>query len=659
MAKHRQLAAIMFTDIEGYSAIMQENEARALLMKKRHRTILHREHEHYNGRIIQYYGDGSLSIFKSVVDAVTCAFIMQRSFRQRPVVPVRIGLHSGDIVFDENDIFGDGVNIASRIETLGVPGSVLFSEKVREELSNHPEYETTSVGLYQFKNIKDKIEVFAVKHRELNVPEKNSLVGKLEPGENQNVENNYVQSLHPANSKSIAVLPFINLSNDPDQEYFSEGISEEILNSLSKIDDLRVASRSSSFQFSGKNINLTDVKEKLGVSTIMHGSIRKQDRRLRLMVQLTNVEDGFQLWSEKYDRDMDDVFAIQDEIALAITEKLKGTLLGNDKTLIKKNKTPNVEAYEFYLKGRFHMNKRGASILSAIHYYEQAIELDPEFALAYTGYADANLMAAFYALVPPSNVLKKVRNAAEKALHLNNTSAEAYCTMGCLFNCLEWNWKEADQNYLRSIELNPKYPQVHFWYGSFFLAWVKGDFLGAIAHGRLAIELEPFSPIALGMYSSLLYSIGEFQEAIIYAEKGIEAEPDSFICSLYKGLSLLALNKFEEGIKVLEQLSQISNRFHLAQNALVISYCMAWKFKKAEELMLQLKERARNEYIAYTLTAISLAYLEELDQAFDLFDKALAEHEPLLLSLKYQNWVPASLKEDSRYHELLKKIDYP
>src|SRR4051812_7120699 len=155
MAKHRQLAAIMFTDIEGYSAIMQDNEARAILLKNRHRSILHREHQQYNGRIIQYYGDGSLSVFKSVVNAVACAFAMQRSFRQKPVVPVRIGLHSGDIIFDDNDIFGDGVNIASRIETLGTSGSVLFSDKIREELINHPEFKAVSVGSYHFKNIKD------------------------------------------------------------------------------------------------------------------------------------------------------------------------------------------------------------------------------------------------------------------------------------------------------------------------------------------------------------------------------------------------------------------------------------------------------------------------------------------------------------------------
>jgi TolB-like protein/class 3 adenylate cyclase/Tfp pilus assembly protein PilF len=658
MPKNRQLAAIMFSDIEGYTSIMQENEKKAIALRNRYREILQRRHENFKGRIIQYYGDGTLSIFPSAINAVACALAMQQEFRRKPIVPVRMGIHSGDIIFDEEQVVGDGVNIASRVESLGIAGSVLLSDKIQDELKNHPEFDTVSIGSFQFKNVERIIEVFALKHHGLVAPASPSLEGKL--ASKNNVPVSKTRQVSPGSfEKSIAVLPFINLSSDPDQEYFSEGVGEEILNSLSKLEDLKVASRSASFQFSGRNIDLNEVKNKLGVSTVLHGSIRKQGQRLRLMVQLINVEDGFHLWSEKYDRDLDDVFAIQDEIALAITEKLKGTLLEQDRALITKTQTHNVEAYKLFLKGRFHMNKRGASILIAIHCFQLAIDLDPEFALAHVGYADANMMAGFYALLPPGEVVQKARKAAQTALQLAPDSCEPYCSLGCLYTCFEWNWKAAEKYFLRSFEINPKYAQAHFWYGSLYLAWAKGDFLGAITHGRIAVELEPLSPIALGMYGSILYSVGQFQESIQYCKQGIEQEADSFSCHLFMGMSYLAHHEFEKGLEVLEQLSRLTNRFHLAENALIIGYCMAWKFKKARELMQELRIRQAHEYVAFTLTGVALAHLDELDEAFICLEKAFAEREPLLLALKYQSWIPDSLKADPRYNELLKKIGFP
>ena len=299
MSQSRQLAAIMFTDIEGYTAIMQQNEQQALSLRKRHREVLQKEHTQYNGRIIQYYGDGTLSIFQSAIQAVQCAVAMQQAFCQPPPVPLRIGLHIGDVIFDDDQVVGDGVNLASRIESLGMAGCVLISDRVKEEIRNHPELKTVSVGSYQFKNIERRVEVFALDHEGLIIPKPYSLKGKTKEKESSN---DHADGKHT--SKSIAVLPFVNMSNDPDQEYFGEGIAEEILNSLVHLKDLKVAGRTSSFQFKGRNIDLREVGQKLGVSSVLEGSVRKQGNRLRVTAQLINVEDGFHLWSERYDRDM-------------------------------------------------------------------------------------------------------------------------------------------------------------------------------------------------------------------------------------------------------------------------------------------------------------------------------------------------------------------
>ena len=644
MAQRRELVGIMFTDIEGYSAIMQQDEGRAIQFREQHRQVLEREHAVFHGKIVQFYGDGSLSTFQSAVEAVQCAVAMQQAFRKLEM-PVRMGVHIGDVIFNEEQVIGDGVNLTSRIESLGIPGSVLISDKVKDEIVNHPDLKSISMGFYQFKNIDRPVEVFAINHESLVLPPPGSLKGKVK------------EKKFPG--KSIAVLPFINMSNEPDEDYFGDGFAEEILNSLSALKDLKVAGRTSAFQFNRKNTDIREIGEKLGVNTVLEGSVRKQGKRLRVTVQLINVEDGFHLWSEKYDRNTDDIFAIQDEVASAVTEKLKVTLLDNDKVRIKKTPTKNTEAYELYLKGRFYVNKRGASIATGIHYFERAIAMDPNFALAHTGYADANLMAAFYGLVPPKQVIYKAKQAAETALALDPTLCEPYCSLGCYYTCFDWNWEEGEKNFRKSLELNSKYAQAHFWYGSLFLAWVRGDFFGAEKHGKIAVELEPLSPICHGMYGSILHTAGKYKEAIEACKKGIELDPYSFNCHLFLGWSYLSLKQYKEALQTFEYLASISNKHHFSQNSLILAYCTIWRFDKARALMQELKDRASREFISPTVTALSAAYLDELDEAFKYLEKGYESRDAMMLSLRYEHWVPDMMREDPRFGKMLDRIGFP
>jgi len=652
MNQHRQLAAIMFTDIEGYSAIMQQNEQQAITLKNRHRQILQEQHKLCHGSIVQYYGDGTLSIFQSAVEAVECALAMQQAFRQQPMVPVRIGLHMGDVIFDDEQLFGDGVNLASRIESLGVPGSVLMSDRVHEEIINHPEFKTYSVGAYHLKNIARKIEVFALDHEGLVKPAPDTLKGKTDEKKKPRL-----RTFPKSPSKSIAVLPFVNMSNDPEQQYFSDGVAEEIINSLSNLKDLKVAGRTSSFQFNGRNVDLREVGEKLGVSTVLEGSVRKQGNRLRITIQLIKAEDGFHLWSEKYDRSMDDIFAIQDEIAKAITEKMKVTLMEKSRNKIKKPTTQNTEAYELYLKGRFYVNRRGASIITGISYLQQAIELDPDFALAHTGYADANLMAGLYGLLPPKEVMYKAKESAETALKLDPTLCEPYCSLGTYY-CYEWNRAAAEKNFLKSIELNPRYAQAHLWYGLNYLTWMKGDFAKAEEHGRIAIKLEPLSAICYGIYAQIQHAAGKFEEALVTCKTGLELDAGSFLCRLYEGYSHLFLQHYEEALQIFDQLMQHTNKHNFTHGALVMTHCKMGNFEKARILLDELKERAKTEYIVCTVIGIAASWLNEnLEEVFKYLEKGYREHDPMLLSLKYEHWIPETLKADPRYQALLNKME--
>ncbi len=655
MLHHRQLAAILFTDIEGYPGVMQQSEQQASNLKARHREVVEHAHKQSNGRIIQYYGDGTLSIFQSAVQAVKCALSMQQVFCKPPHVPVRMGLHIGDIIVDYEQVLGDGVNHASRIESLGVAGCVLLSDKVNDEIRNHPELKTISVGIYQLKSIDRPVEVFALNHDGLVRPKPDSLKGKT-----SEKKETIPKLARKIPSKSVAVLPFVNISNDPEQDYFSTGIAEEILNSLSNIKDLKVAGRTSSPQYNRENVGLREIGEKLGVKTILEGSVRKQGNRLRIMVQLVNVSDGFHIWSQKYDRSMEDIFAIQDEVALAVTEKLKVTLLEKDRARITKNHTKNTEAYEIYLKGRFHMNRRGGSIMTGIHCFQLAIDLDPRFALAYSGYADANLMAAIYGLVLPRQVAHKAKQAAETALQLDPHLSEPYCSLGLYHTIFEWNWAEAEKNFNSCLDLNPGYTQVHYCLGLYYLTWVKHDMAAAEKHGRIAVELEPLSSICNGIYGAILLSAGKLKEALAACLTGIELDANSFICHLYKGWCYVAMHQLDEATQCFSHMIKVSRGHHFSMIALIITNCFKGNLEEAKVLLNELKSRPPTEHVGYALVALSVAFLGDVDEAIDCLEKAYEDRDPVLLSLKYNNMmVPPALRAEPRFQALLEKIGYP
>ncbi|MFT6321364.1 MAG: TolB-like protein/class 3 adenylate cyclase, partial [Granulosicoccus sp.] len=343
--KTRRLAAIMFTDIVGYTALMQKDENAAADKRAHHREEFEQYHQKYHGEILQYFGDGTLSVFQSGVEAVECAIEIQKALKEGEPVPLRMGLHMGDIVFDGTDVYGDGVNLASRIESMGVAGAILLSGKLNDELKNHQHISTKSLGIFGLKNIENPVEIFSVTNEGIKTPARSELKGK-----------------QTALTKTIAVLPLVNMSADADNEYFSDGMTEEIINALAKIKGLKVTSRTSSFFFKNKKIPLSQIGEELNVATILEGSIRLSGNKMRITAQLINVKDDFHFWSETFDRSIDDIFAVQDEISLLIADRLREHLghfeLGSH--LVDDLNIP-IEVYKKYLKGRYYLMKLNVS----------------------------------------------------------------------------------------------------------------------------------------------------------------------------------------------------------------------------------------------------------------------------------------------------------
>src|SRR5919108_913210 len=305
----RRLSAIMFTDMVGYTALMQEDEARARRDRDRQRTVLDRHIQRHGGRILQFYGDGALSVFDSAIEAVASAVNIQRELRQEPRVPLRVGIHTGDVAYDDDGVFGDGVNVAARIQSLGTSGSVLVSEKVYDEIKNQRHLGAVSLGEFNLKNVQRPLEVFAIVAEGLTLPQPEALPG---PG----------RTTH----RSVAVLPFMNMSPDPENEYFSDGITEELINVLTRVNGLKVTARTSSFAFKGKQHDVRQIAKRLGVANVLEGSVRKAGQRVRVTAQLIDAANGYHLFSETYDRKLADVFELQDEIARAIVDAVQDRL---------------------------------------------------------------------------------------------------------------------------------------------------------------------------------------------------------------------------------------------------------------------------------------------------------------------------------------------
>jgi TolB-like protein len=342
---------------------------------------------------------------------------------------------------------------------------------------------------------------------------------------------------------SIAVLPFTNLSGDKEQEYFCDGMAEEIINALTHVEGLRVVARTSAFFFRDKEIDIREIGRKLNVGSVMEGSVRKAGNRIRITTQLINVADGYHLWSEKYDRNVgelccpEDIFAIQDEISLAIVEKLKVKLLGEEKVALVKRYTDDLEAYNLYLKGRYFWYKRTReAILKGLEYFHQAIEKDPTYALAYAGIADCYNMLGFFDYLSPKEAFPKAKAAAAKALEIDGTLAEAHSSLAEVKTYYDHDWLGAEREFQRAIELNPSYSTAYQWYGEYLALMGRHD--ESIIMGKRALEVDPLSPIVSTNLAGFYWLARQYDEAIERYQKVLEMEPDFMVARLWLGVWL-------------------------------------------------------------------------------------------------------------------------
>lgn len=455
-------------------------------------------------------------------------------------------------------------------------------------------------------------------------------------------------------SASIAVMPFLDMSPGKDQEYFCDGMAEELINSLTHIKDLRVVARTSAFSFKGKNIDIRDIGRKLNVDTVLEGSVRKAGNRLRITTQLIDVFEGYHLWSEKYDLVMDDVFAIQDEITLSIVDKLRVKLMGPEKEALLKRYTENLEAYNFYLKGRFFTDKMTADGLrKAINYFEQAINQDALYALAHTGLADGYGLLGFYDYMHPKEALAKARMAASKALEIDPVLAEAHGSRGFVRLFYDWDWQAAERDFKTAIELNPNYTPAHTWYAFYFAA--TGYLDKAIREDKTALELDPLSITANVTLGTLFLRANQLEQARVSFLKALEMDPNLVKTHSTLGQTYILESKYDEGLAEHEKAVSLSKRHPWNLAGLGWAYARAGRKNEALELITELDSRKKKEYIRPYYFAKIYAGMNEKDQAFHWLDEAFEEHDMSLVHILSDETM-SNLRSDPRFDLLVKKM---
>jgi TolB-like protein/Tfp pilus assembly protein PilF len=452
----------------------------------------------------------------------------------------------------------------------------------------------------------------------------------------------------PPGKPSIAVLPFTDLSPQEDQAYLCDGLAEELINRLTKVESLRVPARTSSFSFRGKDLGIQEIGQKLNVENVLEGSIRRAGNKLRITVQLVEVEDGYPIWSEQYERNLEDIFAIQDDISMAIVDNLKIELLGKEKVELVKSSTQDLEAFDLYLNGRYFWNKRTEESLNkAVDRFQQAIKRDPSYALAYAGLADSYLIIGAWGFLPPKEVFPRAKQAAIKALEIDDLLAEAQNALAFVKFVYDWEWQDADIAFQRAIALNPNYSTTHLYYSEYLCR--MGRFDEALSEISRAQELDPLSLINSAWMAVVFIYKGEYDKAIEQSKKTLEMDPNFRPAHSYLGSAYRGKGMYENALAEYEIINSHAN--------IGITYAKMGKISESKKVLSELIERLKHMYVPPDDIACIYFALGDNDQGFAWLERAYEEREYGLSSLKVSRKYD-SIRSDPRFKALLRRMNW-
>ncbi len=672
--QNRQLVAILFTDIVGYTAMMQQNEQHAIGVMKQYTSILEKTVADHQGQILNDYGDGSLCSFSSVTQAMLCALEMQRQFQADLPVPLRIGVHAGEIFFEGKKVMGDGVNVASRIQSLGQANTILFSKEVYDKIKNQPEFKTVSLGMFQFKSVDEPMEVFALANAGLAVPKKEEMTGKLKEIQQTSKRKKWLITIaillllpiifflyktfkHPpaftGTERTIAVLPFENIGTDKSEDYLSDGITQDIINNLSRITSLqKVIGWISVRSFKKTTKSITEIADELDVAAILSGTIDKQGARTKIRAELTEVSTNKILWGDEFEFTGEDILSVQSKLAVQVVNALKANLTSEEKIGLTKNYTANPEAYKLYRKGRFFWDQRTKdSYDSAESYYKRAIELDPDYALAYVGLADCYTFNQKG--LPQTTAIPIAKTYAEKALSLDSTLTEAMTTLAFIQSHYDYDYRGSIPVFNKIIKENPNYALAHLYLGNVYMA--IGDHLTGISEIKKALALDPLSLVYNMVLGRTYFFARKYDSAYTQLEKAIAMNPKFPSSYLVLGNVYLQTGLYQKAIDAFSKLPP--GTFDQGTNSSILlstAYQRAGDTLKAKQLFAKVSNDDQLKCSYWMVYAFISQH--DYPRALDVLECAYAMHSLAIPALKTDpNLDP--LRKEPRFIALLKKLN--
>jgi len=557
----RKLRAIFSADVKGYSLLMADDEVHTIQTLKAYRQIMSDFIHDHSGHVVDSPGDNLLAEFASAVDAVECATQVQKRLKNENAkfiedkrLQFRIGVNIGDVVLDGGRIYGSGVNVAARIEGLADVGGICISRGAYDQVKDKLDLGFEYLGEHEVKNIKEPVRVYKV------------LVDSESP--KPLVE----EELELPDKPSIAVLPFTNMSGDPNQEYFSDGLTEQITNGLCKVSNLFVISRNSSFAYKGKSVSVKQIAKELGVRFILEGSVQRAGDRVRIIAQLIDATTDYHMWSESYDRDLEDIFALQDEITIKLMGVMQIKLVYGEQARMWAGSTNNIQAYDMHMRGAdcfFRINKRDNK--QAQYFFREAISIDEKYAISYAMLGFTHVLDLLYGWSEsPVKSFEEAEKNADKAISLNESLDMPHSLMAWIY-VFKRRHEEAIKEGERAIELNPNGAEA---YACLVFVLIYSDETElAVKLIKRALRLNPIPPPHYYFWLAATYRIrGQYEKAIQHLKKALIGNPDLLTPYLYLTASYISLNRTEEAHKAAEEVLRIEPNFSLEYHKNILPY---------------------------------------------------------------------------------------
>jgi adenylate cyclase len=636
----------MFTDMVGFTALGQSNESLSLTLVEEQRKLVRPILAQNSGREVKTMGDAFLVEFPSALMAVRAACEIQEAVRERNASSpaerrfhLRVGVHLGDIVESKDDIMGDAVNVASRIEPLAEPGGICITRQVYDHVHNKLDLPLTSIGEKTLKNVGEPVEVFRVV-----LPRKEAgVVIRTASGE--------------LDQRRIAVLPLLNLSPDAQDEYFADGMVEELIGAISKVKDVEVISRTSTMQYRNSGKKTAEVSRELNAGTIIEGSVRKAGNRVRISLNMIDALRDKNVWAESYDRELRDVFEIQSDVAQKVATALKTKLGSERQGQIERRAQSNEEAYTLYLRGLSHLSKASREgARRALDFFGKAMSLDENYAVAIAGLADCYTLLGDEDF-KPAVAYPKAKELALRALSLDGALAEAHCSLGLVLWQFYWDWDKAEAEFQSAINLNPSYSLAHSWYSWFLNA--KGELGRCVQEAQKVVDLNPLLPDALGWLGQMLAIGRSYDRAVEVNRQVLDMDPDNLNAHYFLAMAYTEMSRYGEARVEADKLISLSKiergRFQLAKVC-----ARTGKMDEARKLFDEELKQAREEYgnpeaVRPATWAWWYKLLGEDDRASELLEDAFREHSGWLsIARVHPYW--DDFRSDPRFVSMLKEI---